>query len=54
MKIGTVKSNLQTRELEVHLELGPALGAAVYWVFWHGLFVFLGIAIERAYLLTQF
>jgi hypothetical protein len=50
MRIGTVKASPETGALEVYLDLGPAIGAAVYWIFWHGMFVLLGILLYRAYL----
>jgi hypothetical protein len=54
MKIGTMKKNFQSQEIEMHLELGPALRTAVGWVLWHGMWIFLGFALERAYLLTHY
>ena len=53
MKIGTVRKNFQNQEVEVHLEIGPLVRAAVWWVFVIGTAVLVGASLERAYLLTR-
>jgi len=43
------RSHDDREEVEVHLEIMPALRAVGESIAWYGLFVFLGIALHRAF-----
>jgi hypothetical protein len=54
MKVLTLKRSLDDpTEIEVHLEIWTTLRTVAEWVFWYVMFMFLGMALERAYLLTR-
>ena len=54
MKVLTLKINRDNpTEISVHLDLLTAIHAAVGWVFWYAVILFLGMALERAYLLAH-
>ena len=47
MKVAIVEWNQETGQLEVHADVRSTLRAGAMWLFWHALWLFLGIAIER-------
>ena len=54
MKMVTLKINRDDpTEISVHLDVVTTFRAVVDWVFWYVLIMFLGAALERAYLLTH-
>jgi hypothetical protein len=54
MKVVTLKVDRDNpTEISVHLDFMATLHAVAGWVFWYAVVLFLGAALERAYLLTH-